>query len=207
MEISDQRCSYESNASLISREEVNHLDFLTIDHWDDELWKKASIVYQQAFGKSGGKPEKIIRNMFAKNLCFLHVLLDSDEAVGMAITGNISKPRALLIDYIAIRTEYRGHGIGSKLLDHIKNWCTKEKQLEVIIIEVESDHTAENQKRIQFWRNNDFQLTEYIHHYIWVPEPYLAMYCKLAPDATLPTNGEALFQYIVQFHKESFSAR
>jgi ribosomal protein S18 acetylase RimI-like enzyme len=181
--------------------------FITIDHWDEELWKKAKVVYEEAFGKSGAKSEKIIRNMFAKGICFLHILFVDDEAVGMAITGKLKNTQALLIDYLAVRIENRKKGIGQKLLDYIKEWSQSEQQLEAIIIEVESERTLENLARIHFWQKNEFQLTDYIHHYIWVPEPYQAMYCMLEPNAKIPLNGEALFQLIIQFHKVSFTIK
>jgi GNAT superfamily N-acetyltransferase len=183
------------------------MKFITVDHWDEKLWEKANIVYQEAFGKSGAKSEKIIRNMFAKEICFLHALFIDGVAVGMAITGKLKNSRSLLIDYIAVRRENRNQGIGQQLLTHIKEWSTSEQQLEAIIIEVESEPTPENLARIKFWQKNEFQLTDYIHQYIWVPEPYKAMYCKLASDAKIPQNGEALFQHIVQYHKESFTLK
>jgi GNAT superfamily N-acetyltransferase len=181
--------------------------FITVNHWEEQLWKKANIVYEEAFGKSGAKSEKIIRNMFDKGICYLHVLFVDDEAVGMAITGKLKNKNVLLIDYLAVRTKNRKKGIGQKLLDYIKEWSKSEQQLEAIIIEVESDPTSENLARINFWQKNKFQLTDYIHHYIWVPEPYRAMYCMLEASAKIPQNGEALFQLIVQFHKESFTLK
>jgi ribosomal protein S18 acetylase RimI-like enzyme len=181
--------------------------FITIDHWDDELWKKANIIYLEAFGKSGAKSEKIIRNMFAKGICFLHVLFINDEIVGMAITGKLKNTNALLIDYLAVRISKRKQGIGQRLLDYIKEWSISEQQLGAVVIEVESDPTPENLARINFWQKNEFLLTDYIHHYIWVPEPYKAMFCKLDGHSKIPLNGEALFQLIVQFHKESFSLK
>jgi GNAT superfamily N-acetyltransferase len=181
--------------------------FITVDHWDDELWEKAKIIYEEAFGKSGAKSEKIIRNMFAKGICFLHVLFADNDAVGMAITGKLKNTNALLIDYLAVRIDNRKQGIGQRLLDYIKEWSRSQHQLEAVIIEVESEPTPENLARINFWQKNEFQLTDYIHHYIWVPEPYKAMYCKLTSNAKTPQNGEELFQLIVQFHKESFKLR
>jgi ribosomal protein S18 acetylase RimI-like enzyme len=178
--------------------------FITLDYWDEKLWEKANIVYQEAFGKSGAKSENIIRNMFAKGICILHVLLVDENAVGMAITGKLKNTHTLLIDYLAVRIDSRRHGIGKELLDYIKEWARLEQQIESVIIEVESEPTPENLARINFWEKNEFQLTDYIHHYIWVPEPYKAMYCKLEDHTKTPKNGEALFQQIIQFHKESF---
>jgi GNAT superfamily N-acetyltransferase len=180
------------------------MQFLTTNHWDEQLWQMAKPIYQEAFD-SGAKPEKIIRNMFAKQLCYLHVLVQKNEAMAMALTGKIEQPKALLIDYIAVSQKRRKQGIGSILLTQIKSWAKNEHQLQSIIIEVESESTPENLNRIQFWQQNDFHLTDYIHKYIWVPEPYLAMYCFLEPNANPVPSGETLFQYITQFHKASFS--
>lgn len=181
------------------------MKIITMDHWNDELWKKASLVYHQAFGKSGAKPEKIIRNMFKKQICYLHVVMDKDNVTAMAITGKLVNSRALIIDYLAVREDLRSHGLGEKLLEYIKKWCVEKLHLEGIVIEVESEPSEENLKRISFWQKNNFELTEYIHHYIWVPETYQAMLVKLVSNSNLPLKGEELFQYIVQFHKESFS--
>jgi GNAT superfamily N-acetyltransferase len=153
-----KRCSMEQRFLYKGR---ISLEFLTIDHWDEELWNNAKTVYLQAFGKSG-KPEKIIRNMFSKKICQLHVLRIDERVIGIAISGIISKANALLIDYIAIHEEYRDQGVGSQFLTSIKNWAVSEHHLEAIIIEVESETTPTNLRRIQYWKNNDFIPTDYI---------------------------------------------
>lgn len=183
------------------------MNFITINHWNEELWNQASFIYTQAFGKSGAKPEKIIRNMFTKQLSFLHVALKDKKVIAMAITGKLRGTKALLIDYLAVREDFRNQGIGYMLLAYIKTCCLTEGQFDSLLIEVEADKTQANLKRIHFWEKSDFQLTDYIHQYIWVPEPYQAMYVKLLPEAKLPTKGEELFQYIVQFHRESFQLK
>jgi RimJ/RimL family protein N-acetyltransferase len=110
----------------------------------------------------------------------------------------------LLIDYLAVDRKLRNQGIGMQMILYIKDWALKQKNLESIIIEVEADQNSENHKRIQFWEKSGFTLTDYIHQYIWVPEPYQAMYLKLLPDSKLPVNGEDLFKFIGHFHKASF---
>lgn len=181
------------------------MEFKTINHWDQGIWNSAYLVYQQAFGKSGAKPEKIIRNMFEKGICYLQVALENDQIIAMALTGKVNNGHALLIDYIAVQEELRGRGIGHRMLQYIENWCKSQGGINSIIIEVESDPTLENKERIHFWENNGFIKTDYVHHYVWVPEPYLAMYKNLTPESDLPTDGEALFQFITRFHRESFN--
>lgn len=180
------------------------MEFYTINHWDEKIWDKVSAVYLQAFDEKGAKPEKIIRNMFRKKICYLHMGVEGDEVLAMALTGKLKRSNALLIDYLAISEDVRGKGIGYNLLEYIKKWSITEGNFESLLIEVESEPSPENFDRINFWRKSGFTLTSYIHHYIWVPEPYQAMYLKLQPGLSLPERGEELFEYIGNFHKESY---
>ncbi|MGG1401269.1 N-acetyltransferase [Bacillus salipaludis] len=180
------------------------MDFKTFDHWDEGIWSIVSPIYQEAFGDKGAKPEKVIRNMFRKQLCFLHVAFQQDLPVGLALTGKLKGMNALVIDYIAVAPDKRGHGIGSQMLQFIMDWSTDEERIDSIVIEVESEMSAENQERIHFWKKNGFTLTDYIHRYIWVPETYQAMYLPLSSQAVVPESGEKLFKFIGNFHKQSF---
>ncbi|WHY89331.1 GNAT family N-acetyltransferase [Neobacillus cucumis] len=180
------------------------MDFKTIDRWDEEIWNQVSPIYQKAFGDKGAKPEKIIRNMFRKQICFLHVALQQDLPVGLALTGKLQGINALVIDYIAVDANHQGRGNGSEMIHYLKDWAMAEKGFDSIIIEVESEMSVENLDRIHFWKKNGFTLTDYIHRYIWVPETYQAMYIQLSPNEKFPKDGKQLFKHIGNFHKESF---
>jgi GNAT superfamily N-acetyltransferase len=180
------------------------MEFYTIDYWDELKWQQVSPIYSQAFSEKGAKPEKIIRNMFRKGLCYLHVGTENDQVKVMSLTGRLNGVQSLLIDYLAVREEDRGKGNGLKMMEYISSWSLTDDQFTSHLIEVESEETPENLARIAFWKKCGFQLTDYIHHYIWVPEPYLAMYHKLDPSSTLPVDGKQLFKYISQFHKTSY---
>lgn len=180
------------------------MKFNTIEQWDEETWSKVKSIYMQAFAEKGAKPEKIIQNMFRKQICFLHTLEEEEQVLAMALTGRLTGCKSLLIDYLAVNEAIRGEGIGYKMMGEIKNWANREGTFKGLVIEVEADKTPENLERIEFWKSCGFSLTEYIHQYIWVPEPYRAMYLKLLPEASLSENGEELFAYIGNFHKESY---
>ncbi len=185
------------------------MEFITIDHWDQALWDEAKEIYFEAFREHSPKPEKIIRNMFKKQLCYLHCLFSQDDRmIGMALTGPIKGKRILLIDYLAIRKSEQRKRMGQELFSLIKEWAQIRNCFDQLLLEAECENTHENQERIQFWQRCGFQLAdEYIHHYIWVPEPYQAMVLNLRENRSLPADGKTCFKYISSFHRESFQEK
>ncbi|MGJ7922850.1 GNAT family N-acetyltransferase [Neobacillus sp. LXY-4] len=183
------------------------MKYISSNQWDKALWLRARKVYQEAFGEHSPKPEQIIQNMFSKQLCNLHIADMGIDVVAMALTGSIPGSKILLIDYLAVSKDLRRNGIGQQLFDYIKNWAMAQGEYESILLEVECEETAENLDRIRFWEKCGFVLKDdYVHHYIWVPEPYQAMVLDLKDSAAENSNANAkdLFKYISEFHKESF---
>lgn len=174
----------------------------TVATWDDELWQDASPLYLEAFGDKGAKPVKIIKNMFAKGIAELHVGYQESEAVVMALTGKLESDRVMIIDYLAVSEKKRGHGLGQFFVDYLQQIAVA-RECQKLIIETESEDTVENRRRIRFWQSCGFLLTEYVHHYIWVPETYQAMYIPLMADSR-KVPGEKLFVNINTFHRLSF---
>ncbi|MBB3113572.1 RimJ/RimL family protein N-acetyltransferase [Paenibacillus phyllosphaerae] len=140
--------------------------------------------------------------MFKRKLCFVQLLIDGDEVIAMSLSGYSHDRESVIIDYLTLKAERRGQHIGSLFMDQIKLWC-QDQCLKSIIIEVEADPTPENLARIRFWERCGFQLTSYVHHYIWVPEPYQAMQAILDPS-TILADGEALFRHITTFHRKAY---
>lgn len=174
----------------------------TVGTWDDELWQDVSPLYLEAFGDKGAKPVKIIKNMFAQGIAELHVGYNESVAVVMALTGKLVSDSVMIIDYLAVSENERGHGLGKDFVGYLRQKAAAEG-FQKLIIEVESEKTLENSRRIHFWQSCGFLLTKYVHHYIWVPETYHAMYLPIIPEAKNVT-GEELFVCINTFHKLSF---
>ncbi|EFM10221.1 GCN5-related N-acetyltransferase [Paenibacillus curdlanolyticus YK9] len=180
------------------------MDYQITDDWDEERWQAAERIYEQAFPLDGKKSRDIIRGMFAKRMCQLHTIAYGTEIVGMALTGIDQRVGAVIIDYIAVRADYRGTGVGRSLLDRIKQWGHETAGCKGIIVEVESEATAENWQRKHFWQSNGFQLTDYVHRYIWVPETYQAMVMSFDEREPLPEDGKLLFRSITRFHEKAY---
>jgi GNAT superfamily N-acetyltransferase len=179
------------------------LEYQTIDYWNDQIWEKAENIYHQAFEAKGAKSEKVLRNMFHKGIGFLHIGWENEEVVTVAISGRIKEENSVIIDYLAVSPKDRNKGIGRQMVNYIIKYFTS-LALDRIIIEVEAEKSSENQARITFWERCGFTLTDYIHQYFWVPEPYQAMYLNLHPKAVIPSSGKELFSYIGKIHKKSF---
>ena len=178
--------------------------FRTVDYWEEEVWQKWRIVYDEAFDPKKAKSKKVIQNMFQKQTCHFHIAMEGSEVCAIAISGQLPGTRLLLIDYFAVRGTRRNRGIGKLMLEYLKAWAIESGQFDCMVIEVEAEQTEENLARIQFWKKCGFTLTSYIHHYKVVPEPYQALYRKLYPEAAIPEREEAFFRYIGKFHRKSF---
>ncbi|QYR20242.1 GNAT family N-acetyltransferase [Paenibacillus sp. sptzw28] len=183
---------------------MDAFEYRVTDEWDEARWTAAECIYEQAFPLHGRKSGDIIRGMFEKRMCQLHTISQGSEIVGMALTGIDHRAEALIIDYIAVRKDVRGTGHGRHLLDLIKQWAQTVAECKGIIVEVESEPTVENRQRIHFWETNGFHLTAYVHQYIWVPEPYQAMYLNFDERNRLPEDGKILFRSITRFHQKAY---
>ena len=180
------------------------MEFKTVEQWDEEVWGKWREVYYEAFGETKAKPEKIILNMFRKQMCFFHIVQNKSEVQAIALSGKLQGTRMLLIDYLAVREKDRNQGIGRMMMEYMKTWSTSTRKFESIVIEVEAEKTSKNLARIRFWEKCGFTLTEYIHHYRVVPEPYQAMFIKLVSEAYCRRKGKRCLPSLSDFIKSLF---
>lgn len=178
--------------------------YFTAAEWDEELWLRAELIYHQAFPEHGRKNRSIIRQMFDRGMCQLHLVAEDSEGIAMALTGMDRKSHTLIIDYLAVEERYRGRGYGRLLIDYLITWAEESAGCNGIVIEVEADSSPENSRRIRFWERCGFRLTDYVHSYIWVPEPYRAMHLDFYPDHPLSEDGKVLFRIITDFHNHAY---
>jgi len=183
------------------------MEYQTTAVWDEALWLKAELVYEEAFPIHGRKNRSIIRRMFERGISTLHTWSEYSEVVAMALTAINQNAKVLIIDYIAVRHDRRGKGIGQICIKDIQEWAKTTADCRGIVIEVESEPTKENTERIHFWEKAGFRLTDYVHSYIWVPETYRAMYMSLDADSPMRDDGKMLFKYITGYHEKAYRGK
>lgn len=179
--------------------------FTTLTKWEDTWWDQLGPIYREAF-QHGAKPEKVLRSMLDRGIASLHAGVQEGEAVAMAVTGvsNRRGCKRLILDYMAVRQNHRGQGLGHRFFSQIRDYAVTEHHAEAILIEAEAEATETNQERLRFWINCGFIATPYVHPYIWVPGPYRALYLPLNEHFTLTDDGQSLFRDITSFHHRSF---
>ncbi|MDG0793674.1 GNAT family N-acetyltransferase [Cohnella ginsengisoli] len=173
------------------------------DKPDDSTWRQALALYRDAFAAEGRKPDAILERMFKKRISVLATGMEDGVMKAMAICGVLAGPKLLLIDYLAVRETDRRRGAGTEFVSLIADWAMTQR-LDGLLIEAEAEDTPENDARIRFWERCGFERTEYVHQYIWVPEPYRAMIRYFEPDRFAAPDGRELFRYISEFHGRSF---
>jgi GNAT superfamily N-acetyltransferase len=192
-------------AEELERKSKANYQYRCTERWDQELWTLARPVYEQGFAEHGRKPESILRRMFDRQMCSLHVMLDGPQAAAMALSGTDVPLEAVIIDYLAVDPKRRGQGLGGMLLERIAAEAQVQASCRGIIVEAEAEESPENLRRIRFWENGGFTLTEYVHSYIWVPETYRAMARSFPGREPLPEDGRVLFGAITRFHERAYS--
>ncbi|MBP3966242.1 GNAT family N-acetyltransferase [Paenibacillus lignilyticus] len=180
------------------------INYQVTSNWNESLWRKVEPVYREAFPEHRGKSEGVIRRMFQRKLSELHTWMEAGEVVAMALTATDRGAHVLVIDYLAVRASRRGGGLGRHCVEAISEWAKSSESCRAVVIEVEAERTEENAERIKFWLRTGFQLTSYVHPYIWVPETYQAMYLPLEPAFKPEDDGRSLFKFITKYHEKAY---
>jgi GNAT superfamily N-acetyltransferase len=184
------------------------MTFTTWQHWTEKLWQRMRPIYEEAF-PHGAKPESLLRRMVERETAVLHEGTLGTVTAAMAVSGVVGPAdnRKLIVDYMAVQHELRGHGLGHQFLRQIRDWAVSAYDVKAIIIEAEAEDNEANNARLAFWVHCGFIPTSYVHTYIWVPEPYRALVLPLTPGFELEDDGQSLFRSIIAFHEKAYRKR
>lgn len=133
---------------------------LTLSNSYLEHLEEIKNLYIEAFPKAERKPLDQIIKVCENSLGRIIPILLDDEFVGMFITLDSDCDDTLLIDYFAIKSDYRGLSLGSKSIELLN-----ERENKTIIIEIEpcveaACNLVQRQKRKNFYKNLGFRQTD-----------------------------------------------
>jgi GNAT superfamily N-acetyltransferase len=119
--------------------------------------KEIKTLYRNAFPKEERVPFLFLRYKEKRGKGHFYAAIDNDQFVGLVYT--VIKGKYVYIFYLAVSSEYRGCGYGSKILDAIKEKYPT--SIFVLLIEDTDQKDAFNYKerirRLSFYNKNGFR--------------------------------------------------
>lgn len=116
-------------------------------------WLKVYNLYQSVFPASEKKPFSMIQSMYKKGKSDVWYCEENGKFAGLVIT--INGPDKILLDYLAVAKNRRGQGIGSKILQKMREqYLGKGIFLEIEIVDDSAENYEERKRRKQFYLAN-----------------------------------------------------
>ena len=141
-------------------------------------WFKVYRLYQAAFPASEKKPFSMIRSMQKKGKTDVWYCEEKGKFAGLVIT--INGPDQILLDYLAVAKKRRGQGIGSQILQKMREqYYGKGVFLEIEIVDEVAENYEERKRRKQFYLSNGMMPMNVFVELLGVDMELLGFECKL----------------------------
>ena len=116
-------------------------------------WAKIRKLYKKAFPRAERKPLSIIKSMQKSQKSDVWFFEKDGRFVGFAAT--INGDEIILLDYLAVNAEYRHMGIGSEILQTLRQQYTGKGVFgEIEHVKEDADASDYRRKRKQFYITN-----------------------------------------------------
>lgn len=116
-------------------------------------WIRIYRLYQAAFPASEKKPFSMIVSMSRNGKTDVWYCEDVGEFAGLVITINGSDK--ILLDYLAVNEKRRGQGLGSRILQTMRQiYAGKGVFLEIEVVDENTENYEERKRRKQFYLAN-----------------------------------------------------
>ena len=117
---------------------------------------KIKKLYRASFPLAERKPFSVIKQMQKEGRGDLWIYEENKNFLGFATT--INGKNAVLVDYLAVNTNARGGGIGSKILQDLRQHYGDDKLfLEIETITPLADNNDQRERRKAFYLKNGMQ--------------------------------------------------
>ncbi len=128
----------------------------------NNYFKQAMLIYDEAFPSNEKHPIDLIQNRIINGHSKLFVGIIDGEVVCMSLIWNFNDLEFVLLDYMAVSSNYRNNNLGSQLFQFLSNRVRKLNKY--MIIEVENylfgSNTLERKRRINFYFKNGAYILE-----------------------------------------------
>ena len=128
----------------------------------NNYFKQAMLIYDEAFPSNEKHPIDLIQNRITNGHSKLFVGIIDGEVVCMSLIWNFNDLEFVLLDYMAVSSNYRNNNLGSQLFQFLSNRVRKLNKY--MIIEVENylfgSNTLERKRRINFYFKNGAYILE-----------------------------------------------
>ena len=153
------------------------VEYQEVNDYSSELFSEAMKIYVDSFPANERQSIQTIKERMDANKSRLYVGTNNNQVVCMALVWYFSESEFVLLDYMAVKENYRQHQIGSDFFKHLTNSIIPKDK--TTIMEVEhpdfGDNAEERKKRVDFYLNNGAYI---IDDFIYLLPPL---------DGTIPT--------------------
>jgi GNAT superfamily N-acetyltransferase len=102
----------------------------------DPEFDQAMAIYREAIPASERKPEAALRALAAEPRCAVALAVEGEAVIGFAILTRLEGVPIALLEYMAVRADRRGRGVGAALFGFLKEGLGPGATL---VIEVEAE--------------------------------------------------------------------
>jgi hypothetical protein len=128
----------------------------------NNYFRQAMLIYDEAFPSNEKHPIELIQNRIINGHSKLYVGIIDFQVVCMSLIWDFNDLEFVLLDYMAVSSNYRNKSLGSQLFQFLSNRIGKLDKY--MIIEVENylfgSNTLERKRRINFYLNNGAYILE-----------------------------------------------
>jgi GNAT superfamily N-acetyltransferase len=187
------------------------LEFIKINEVESKIFHEAISIYVNSIPPEERQTAEIIRNRVLNKTETMFVGCLDDTAVLCALTISLENTGFLVIDYLAVREEFRTREIGSKFI----KFLIRTNKSRNILIEVDnpirnpSDSTLK--RRVEFYRRNGAKQLKDVKYFLpplqngfqTSPIPMLVMLISKQEQTCLP--GSLVKTLFIQIYEQLYS--
>lgn len=126
---------------------------ITINEFD-----KVYKLFEDSFIPSELRPYALMKDLFLKEEFIIYAYVINDNPISAMIVWEFDE--YIFVENFATLSSFRGQGIGTKMLDALKDMYNYHN----IVLEVELPYLSIEKRRVDFYKRNGFYFNEF--HYI-----------------------------------------